>query len=189
MRINLLLLLTEKNVRDKALKSLTLYLVKKKDWSDLDLDKIWKALFYCTLNKNDIASGGYELLIWKYVGMWMSDKMKIQQELAENLALLIHKFPVVELKIRFIHSFFKTIHREWHGIDGLRLDKFYSLIRRFVHQSFVLLQEQGWTMDLVEKFASIISSEILSKLPNGLRIHICDLYLKEIYEAVGKSVC
>lgn len=27
----------------------------------------------------------------------------------------------------FISSFFKTVHREWHGIDRLRLDKFYMV--------------------------------------------------------------
>ncbi|KAF0691284.1 Aste57867_17462 [Aphanomyces stellatus] len=155
---------TDKHVRDKAVKSLTLYLVKKKEWSDLDLDKIWKALFYC---------------------MWMSDKLKIQNELAENLSKLVHAFPDSDLKMRFLHSFFKTIHREWHGIDGLRLDKFYSLIRKMLFQSFQVLQSE-W--DQAEAFATHISGEILSKLPNGLRLHMCDVYLEELHKSIGATV-
>ncbi|CAK4653766.1 hypothetical protein LEN26_015938 [Aphanomyces euteiches] len=155
---------TEKHVRDKAVKSLTLYLVKKKEWSDLDLDKIWKALFYC---------------------IWMSDKPKIQNELAENLSQLVHAFPSAELKMRFLHSFFKTIHREWHGIDGLRLDKFYSLIRKMLYQSFQFLQT-SW--DQAEVFSTHLSGEILSKLPNGLRLHLCDVYLPELHKSIGETI-
>ncbi|ETV79308.1 hypothetical protein H257_07357 [Aphanomyces astaci] len=155
---------TDKHVRDKAVKSLTQYLVKKKEWSDLDLDKIWKALFYC---------------------MWMSDKPKIQNELAENLSQLMHAFPDSSLKMRFLHSFFKTIHREWHGIDGLRLDKFYSLIRKILYQSFQFLQSE-W--DQAQVFSTHMSSEILSKLPNGLRLHLCDVYVQELFKSIGATV-
>jgi ribosomal RNA-processing protein 1 len=155
----------EKHTRDKALKSLTLYLVKKKEWSDLDLDKIWKALFYC---------------------MWMSDKPKIQQELAENLSKLIHSVPSISLQMRFLQSFFKTIHREWHGIDGLRLDKFYRLIRKMLFQSFSLLGSVNWKE--AATFATHLSQEILSKLPNGLRLHFCDIYIEELHKAVGAIV-
>lgn len=90
---------TEKKYRDLALKKLTVYLTKKAEWTDLEWDKLWKALFYC---------------------MWMSDKRPIQEELSSNLASLVHKLPSVELALGFVHSFFRTMHREWHGIDGLR---------------------------------------------------------------------
>ncbi|EQC27279.1 hypothetical protein SDRG_14900 [Saprolegnia diclina VS20] len=156
---------TEKNVRDKAVKSLTLFLVSKKEWSDLDLDKIWKALFYC---------------------MWMSDKMKIQQELADNLSKLVHAFPSDALKLRFVHSFFKTIQREWHGIDGLRLDKFYTLVRMMLFQSFKFLEATEFALN--EAFASHLESAILSQLPNGLRLHVSDVYLSELFKAVGDSI-
>ncbi|RHY60986.1 hypothetical protein DYB34_012909 [Aphanomyces astaci] len=173
----------DKHVRDKAVKSLTQYLVKKKEWSDLDLDKIWKALFYC---------------------MWMSDKPKIQNELAENLSQLMHAFPDSSLKMRFLHSFFKTIHREWHGIDGLRLDKFYSLIRKILFQSFQVTNSSITKMllpvclttsqflqsewDQAQVFSTHVSSEILSKLPNGLRLHLCDVYVQELFKSIGATV-
>lgn len=90
---------TEKKYRDQALKKLTVYLTKKSEWTELEWDKLWKALFYC---------------------MWMSDKRPIQEELSSNLASLMHKIPTVEHALGFVHSFFRTMHREWHGIDGLR---------------------------------------------------------------------
>src|SRR5688500_18407011 len=89
---------TEKKYRDQALKKLNLYLKKKNQWTDLECDKLWKALFYC---------------------MWMSDKRQVQDELSSNLSNLIYQIPTPELSLAFIHSFFRTMHREWHGIDGL----------------------------------------------------------------------
>lgn len=120
--------------------------------------------------------------------MWMSDKRPIQEELSSNLAGLVHKIPTAELALDFVHRFFFTMHREWHGIDGLRLDKFYSLIRKFVHQSVVLLQNNDWDTALVQKFVSMLSQEIVSQVPNGLRMHLSDLYIEEIYLAAGSSI-
>ncbi|TMW65164.1 hypothetical protein Poli38472_009331 [Pythium oligandrum] len=158
---------TEKKYRDQALKKLTLYLTKRTEWSDLEWDKLWKALFYC---------------------MWMSDKRPIQDELSSNLAGLVHKLPSAELALAFVHSFFRTMHREWHGIDGLRLDKFYALIRKFVRESLVLLGNHAWETEHVERFVSILSTEVMSQLPNGLRLHLSDLYLVELFNAAGATV-
>lgn len=61
-------------------------------------------------------------------------------------------------------------------------------MRKFVHESVALLQNNDWEHEDVERFASILSSEIISQLPNGLRMHLSDLYLEEIYKAAGASV-
>jgi ribosomal RNA-processing protein 1 len=158
---------TEKKYRDRALKKLTVYLTKKTEWTELEWDKLWKALFYC---------------------MWMSDKRPVQEELSTNLAALVHRIPTPEAALEFVHSFFRTMHREWHGLDGLRLDKFYSLVRKFVRESVALLRVQDWDEDLVQEFGTILSAEVVSQLPNGLRMHLADLYLVEIYNAAGKDV-
>ncbi|POM71325.1 Ribosomal RNA processing protein 1 [Phytophthora palmivora] len=158
---------TEKKYRDRALKKLTVYLTKKKEWTDLEWDKLWKALFYC---------------------MWMSDKRPVQEELSSNLAGLVHRIPDSTLALEFVHSFFRTMHREWHGLDGLRLDKFYSLVRKFVRETVALLRVQDWDEELVQEFVTILSAEVVSQLPNGLRMHLADLYLTEIYNAAGKDV-
>lgn len=162
-----LFLKTEKKYRDRALKKLTVYLTKKKEWTSLEWDKLWKALFYC---------------------MWMSDKRPVQEELSSNLAALVHRIPSTDLALEFVHSFFRTMHREWHGLDGLRLDKFYSLVRKFVRETVALLRVQDWDEDLVQQFVTILSAEVVSQVPNGLRMHLADLYLTEIYNAAGKDV-
>ena len=54
----------DKETRDKAVKTLTRYLKSGPVLEELDLAKIWKALFYC---------------------MWHADKPKVQNELAERL--------------------------------------------------------------------------------------------------------
>ncbi|GMF22606.1 unnamed protein product [Phytophthora lilii] len=120
--------------------------------------------------------------------MWMSDKRPVQEELSSNLASLVHRIPSADLALQFVHSFFRTMHREWHGLDGLRLDKFYSLVRKFVRESVALLRVQDWEEDLVQEFVTILSAEVVSQLPNGLRMHLADLYLTEIYNAAGKDV-
>ncbi|KAE8993892.1 hypothetical protein PF005_g17723 [Phytophthora fragariae] len=158
---------TEKKYRDRALKKLTVYLTKKTEWTELEWDKLWKALFYC---------------------MWMSDKRPVQEELSTNLAALVHKVPSSEAALQFVHSFFRTMHREWHGLDGLRMDKFYSLVRKFVRETVALLRVQDWDEDLLQTFVSVLSAEVVSQLPNGLRMHLADLYLTEIYNAAGKDV-
>lgn len=61
-------------------------------------------------------------------------------------------------------------------------------MRKFVHESVALLQNNDWEHEDVETFVSILSSEIISQLPNGLRMHLSDLYLDEIYKAAGASV-
>ncbi|KAG7382123.1 ribosomal RNA-processing protein 1 [Phytophthora pseudosyringae] len=157
----------QKKYRDRALKKLTVYLTKKTEWTDLEWDKLWKALFYC---------------------MWMSDKRPVQEELATNLAALVHRIPSPGAALEFVHSFFRTMHREWHGLDGLRLDKFYSLVRKFVRETVALLHVQEWDEDLVQQFVTILSAEVVSQVPNGLRMHLADLYLAEIYSAAGKDV-
>ncbi|CAB3995150.1 ribosomal RNA processing 1 homolog A-like isoform X1, partial [Paramuricea clavata] len=74
----------------------------------------------------------------------MSDKPKVQEELAETIAQLLHSFQITAAAVDYLDGFYKTICREWHGIDRLRLDKFYLLIRKFVYQGIVFLKNHGW---------------------------------------------
>ena len=60
---------SDKEVRDKAVKALERYLRGAHDIEELEVRKIWKALFYC---------------------MWHSDKPKVQAELADKLSALMH---------------------------------------------------------------------------------------------------
>jgi ribosomal RNA-processing protein 1 len=51
--------------------------------------------------------------------MWMSDRPRTQQQLARDLATLVDVLPV-EAALLFLDAFWKTMAREWIGIDVLR---------------------------------------------------------------------
>lgn len=51
--------------------------------------------------------------------MWMSDKPQTQQRLAVDLAALVEVLPNDNV-LPFLEAFWKTMAREWNGIDVLR---------------------------------------------------------------------
>lgn len=53
------------------------------------------------------------------IGYWLSDKVPIQQELADNLASLCLILPDMN-GIRYVNAFWDTMMAEWYGIDRLR---------------------------------------------------------------------
>ena len=91
----------EKKIRDKAIKNLSVFLSdpSRDDISKPDMDRLWKGIFY---------------------GFWMSDKPVVQQALAGELAELILTITTTTSSISFLHGFWRTIVREWNGIDRLR---------------------------------------------------------------------
>lgn len=70
----------------------------------------------------------------------MSDKPKIQSHLSLRLASIPSTLPL-PLALDFINAFWITIMREWHGIDRLRLDKYYLLLKNFQKSTFELVQK------------------------------------------------
>ncbi|KAJ1340499.1 hypothetical protein BSLG_004885 [Batrachochytrium salamandrivorans] len=161
---------TEKSIRDKAVKSLQEYLTANaKSLSDLEFLKLWKGLYYC---------------------FWMSDKPLIQQGLAQNLASTITRLPASEA-IRYIHAFWKTLIKEWYGIDRLRLDKFYLLCRQFHLWTFTLLIENDWDKDLLDKVFTILEQGPLSinntSVPDSLRYHTSEVMFEELAKAIKSA--
>ncbi|KAF9408762.1 hypothetical protein BGZ94_002192 [Podila epigama] len=156
----------DKKTRDKAVKALGQWISKKKEFSTLELMKLWKGLFYC---------------------VWMSDKPIIQQQLSETLSSLILRVPR-ESVMDFIATFWKTICAEWHGIDRLRLDKFYFFLRRFQYYSFRLLKEHAWDLETIEEFNNVLINGPLNAsdrtVPDGIRFHLIEIYLEELEKTV-----
>jgi hypothetical protein len=136
MRFGARLAHTEKSVRDKTVANLSAFLASREEMSELELLKIWKGLFYC---------------------MWMADKTPVQNELSENLARLVHDFRG-DLGLHFVRTFLITMEREWGGIDVLRMDKFYYLVRRVVHELFVYAQRREWAPDTVQAAAALLAN-------------------------------
>ena len=108
--------------------------------------KLWKALFYC---------------------FWYSDKVQIQDELADSLSKFIHKFVDTKLAIMFFQMFFRTMLREWLHLDQYRINKFYNLIRFVIREAFRYLQKcHKWSKKQLGSMLQCLEEEALQKSPN-----------------------
>ncbi|NXE99509.1 RRP1B protein, partial [Menura novaehollandiae] len=165
----------EKRIRDRALKKLRGYIGVRTQrpaggFSQEELLKIWKGLFYC---------------------MWMQDKPLLQEELAGNISQLIHVFQNTEARHLFIQTFWQTMNREWNGIDNLRLDKYYMLMRLILRQSFEVLKSSEWDEGLVEPLLQLLMKEVMdpdSSAPSGIKFHFIDIYLDELAKVGAKEL-
>ncbi|KAM4730948.1 LOW QUALITY PROTEIN: ribosomal RNA processing protein 1 homolog B-like [Anableps anableps] len=162
----------EKPIRTKAMKKLRKYISARSQraeggFTGDELLKLWKGLFYC---------------------LWMQDKPLLQEELSNQISSLIHSFHDMDKQLMYLESFLKTFKREWTGIDRLRMDKFYQLVRFIFRQAFDVLRRRSWENSAVGKFWSCLKCHLLhdSEAPSGLLLHILDLYMTEL-AAVGAA--
>ncbi|XP_043927762.1 ribosomal RNA processing protein 1 homolog B [Protopterus annectens] len=157
----------EKRVRDRAVKKLRKYIFVRTQhesggFTHDELLKLWKGLFYC---------------------MWMQDKLLLQEDLANTIAQLINVFQNEDARHLFLQTFWQTMCREWNGIDGLRMDKFYMLCRFVFRQSVEILKQSGWSESLIEKWFGLSVYELFNSensSPKGIKLHFIDIYLDEL---------
>ncbi|KAA1467950.1 Nop52-domain-containing protein [Dentipellis sp. KUC8613] len=165
---------TDKKIRDKATKNLSLFLSDPSHdaLSKSEMDKLWKGIFYC---------------------FWMSDKPLVQQDLATELAEILLTITSTQSFLAFLRGFWETTVREWNGIDRLRMDKYYMLVRRFVNASFRRLIQENWDISVCNKYNDILTRKggplcpDDNRIPLSLTYHIADIYLEELDKAAGKS--
>jgi len=170
----------DKKIRDKGIKSLETLIRNKSDVLDQnEMLRLWLPLFYC---------------------MWMSDKAPIQQELAQRLAEIIHVFPKdkPEKSILYFKIFLVTIAKKWPELDRLRIDKFYSLIRKFITQMFIYCVNSDFNMSIVTQLMIVLKEVLLDEIvindkkvivADGIRYHLSEIYLMELYNGfIGDSV-
>ncbi|XP_071709403.1 uncharacterized protein [Rutidosis leptorrhynchoides] len=161
------------SIRSKSLRELTIWLPKQREITEDEMKKLWKGLFYC---------------------VWHADKAPVQSNLIDKLSLMLLNLDV-SVSLHYLSVFFTTLRREWSGIDVLRLDKFYLLIRRFVNYSFQLLKMNAWDVDLCKRVMDIYEAKSLLAnekkfLGNGVNYHIASVFLDEIksYLPVSREV-
>ncbi|XP_052183843.1 uncharacterized protein LOC127795906 isoform X2 [Diospyros lotus] len=156
----------KKVTRDKALKQVL------KSWlpsqspdqvSDEDMKKLWKGLFYC---------------------VWHADKSAVQLDLINRLSSILLALPL-PLSLHYFSVFLLTMRREWSGIDALRLDKFYLLIRRFLHFSFIMLKKNySWDLEISRRFLATLEEKTFFAddmfLGNGVNYHLASIFLEEL---------
>ncbi|CAK8564442.1 unnamed protein product [Lathyrus sativus] len=159
------LAISQKSSREKALRLLL------KSWlpslsqplPEEDAKKLWKGLFYC---------------------VWHSDKPLVQAELIDRLSsLLLILHP--SFSVQYFSTFFITMRREWSGIDALRLDKFYLLIRRFVSKTFSLINKNSWDLEFVKVIMNCLDDATFGSKDkllqgNGVNYHVASIFLDEL---------
>ncbi|XP_056610843.1 ribosomal RNA processing protein 1 homolog B isoform X2 [Triplophysa dalaica] len=157
----------EKPIRSKAILKLRKYISVRSEretggFTEVELLKIWKGLFYC---------------------QWMQDMPVLQEELSTKISGLLHSFRTVDSQLLYFKTFLQTMKREWNGIDRLRMDKFYQMVRFVFREMFKLLRQHDWKSSLVNEFLELMSEQLLqssSSAPPGLILHILDLYMTEL---------
>ena len=80
----------------------------------------------------------------------------------------------------FIRTFFRTLRREWGKMDKYRVDKFYTLVRLYMHEIFKYMAIRHWNLGIIRLFNDSIFEEVLNKTPNGLRYHLIDIAIEEL---------
>ncbi|XP_067266843.1 ribosomal RNA processing protein 1 homolog A [Chanodichthys erythropterus] len=157
----------EKPVRSKALLKLRKYIRARSGreeggFGEDELLRIWKGLFYC---------------------MWMQDMPLLQEELSTKISGLLHSFQTADSQLLYFKTFLQTMKREWNGIDRLRMDKFYQLVRFVFREAFEMLKRRSWESSVVSEFLQIFSAQLLqssSAAPAGLFLHVLELYTTEL---------
>ncbi|BDA40606.1 probable ribosomal RNA processing protein 1 homolog B at N-terminal half [Coccomyxa sp. Obi] len=156
------------HTREQGLQALTIWLTRTSP-SEADLTKIWKALFFC---------------------FWHSDKAHVQAELAERLAAILPMMSREGAQLYF-KVFAKTMQREWFGIDKLRLDKFMMLVRKFLHQLFIHLQEGRWDSERTAAYCAFLLDDVFMKSDRepsaGFSLHLADIAVSELCEACDEA--
>ena len=155
----------DKAKRDKIITTLHTYIAGN-DFNDYEMMKLWKALHYC---------------------LWLSDKAAVQLELAQNLANMIHSCKTDAQAMQYMRCFLQTIMREWGALDYHRINKFYSMIRLFLRETFRYMYVRQWNPTIVTAMLDILQHEMLNKSPNGPRMHVADIFLSEVYIATSTS--
>ncbi|KAL0337816.1 UNVERIFIED_CONTAM: Ribosomal RNA processing protein 1B [Sesamum calycinum] len=157
-------------VRSQSLRLLQSWLASEsQQLSDSDIKKLWKGLFYC---------------------LWHADKTPNQLALINRLTNLFLSLQP-SLSLEFFRGFLVTLRREWPGIDRLRLDKFYSLIRRFVKALFELMRLRKWDVDVLGEYLGVLENDGFlaeDKLQgNGVNYQVASVFLDEL-KGVGFPV-
>ncbi|KAJ2659934.1 hypothetical protein IWW48_003229 [Coemansia sp. RSA 1200] len=152
----------DKEIRDRALTSISNVLSTEKSLAYMDVLRHWKALFYC---------------------FWLSDKPLVQQELAWDLASLILACKG-DNRVKFVRAFWETVSREWFDVDKHRVDKYLLLMRRIVFFTFKSMESSGWDENLVSGYMRVYQDYPVNpsdpRVPNSIRTHVADIYIDEI---------
>lgn len=207
---------TEKPVRDRAIRSLAAFLLASAKseglcMDSLEIHKLWKGIFYCfwmsdkpmvqqqlaqeladlVLAVAGVATESNEQAAMATMDSGNRERNSKAESSKQLKALKLDDTGRALTALDFYEGFWATIMAEWHGVDKFRIDKYYMLMRRFVHAGFQLLLVHQWDDILVRRFVAIMRgtggplSSNNVRVPDSITYHVCDIYLNELEKAVS----
>ena len=67
-------------------------------------------------------------------------------------------------------------------LDQHRVNKFYSLMRSMLRETFTILEDRAWPDELSIAMVDIIDQQVIQSRPNGPRYHLGDILLEELHK-------
>jgi hypothetical protein len=104
-----------------------------------------------------------------FLGAWYSDKKEVQNELAGSLASMLHVIHR-ESQPCYLKAFWKIIAMERAGIDRLRLNKFYFLLKHFVVHTAKSMEY----LRSSEALGTLSASTPGTEVPLAIEVHISE---------------
>eukprot|EP00555_Chaetoceros_dichaeta_P008438 CAMPEP_0198258474 /NCGR_PEP_ID=MMETSP1447-20131203/7885_1 /TAXON_ID=420782 /ORGANISM="Chaetoceros dichaeta, Strain CCMP1751" /LENGTH=797 /DNA_ID=CAMNT_0043945599 /DNA_START=251 /DNA_END=2644 /DNA_ORIENTATION=+ len=89
----------------------------------------------------------------------------------------------------FIRTYFQTLSREWYKMDKYRIDKFYTLTRLILRETYRFMAARHWNLGIIRLFNDALFEEVLRPSSvggvgggggNGVRFHLLDICLEEL---------
>lgn len=117
------------NEREKYLKQVEELLSHKaEDFEHEDFFKLWVVLFFA---------------------LWNADGPQASQQLSLRFSKLLYKVPKMCIGV-WMDAFWFSIQKEWNKLDKYRVEKFQLLIRLFLTETFILLQQNQWDTKMIQ---------------------------------------
>jgi len=70
--------------------------------------------------------------------------VKLQCFVLSVQSFFCYRLRNIKTSMLYFDTFLATMHREWMGIDRLRMDKFYLLFRFMLQNAFICLKNNDW---------------------------------------------
>ncbi|KAL6810382.1 nucleolar protein,Nop52 domain-containing protein [Trichoderma sp. SZMC 28015] len=154
---------SDRKLRTESLSSLQSFLSSRRSLTPLDARKLWTGLYYA---------------------LWMTDRPRPQQALAQDLANLVFDLQPACVE-PWLAAFWSVLGVQWPHIEALRLDKFLLLVRRMFAAHVKVVKEDGFKGELTEVVVSVFKQwcfdvEDENKVALGLRLHVLDVWVDEL---------
>ncbi|KIW13130.1 hypothetical protein PV08_08317 [Exophiala spinifera] len=189
---------SESSIRRACLQTITTHLDERSPTNPLTPTQclqLWKGLYvalYMHDSKNAVSVQNLAAELARTVRTVASKHLELQSESANSDSWLAS----------WTLAFWETICREWASIDQWRMNKILMLVRFVVRETFNLSltttvddEEAGRSKSIITSQTHILQAWPLSprerKVPDGLRLHVLDIWVDELsgqVNAVQKSI-